>query len=855
MLQDEKSYPGRCFTMKDLEEAAYILGIKIYRDRSKRSIGLCQSTYIKKILKRFYMGNSKREMIPMQEKLKFSKSQGASIPAEIQRMQSIPYALAAGSIMYAVRCTRPDVAFIQNITNTKRELMVSCYTDAGYLTDANGMKSQTRYVFVLNGGVVDWKSTKQSIFATSSTYAEYIAAFYASKEAVWISKVIYGLGVVSIIEELINMYRDNTRALEIVKDHRVTKGARHFRSKAHYLRETIKMGDMRIEKVDTDDNLSDLFTKALAFPKHSELTEKIEMISASRSIMYAVRCTRPDVAFAQNMTSRFQQNPGEEHWTAVKNILKYLRNTKDMFLVYGGNMEREVRVSCYTDAGYLTDADNLKSQTGYVFALNGGAVDWKSTKQSIFATSSTDAEYIAAFDASKEAVWIRKFISGLGIVPTIEEPINMYCDNTGAIAITKDDGITKGARHFHPKVHYLRETIKLGDNYLHSVREDLKEELKEEMKVELKEEMRVEIQDMLVQYGIKSRVDLDMFDYSLTIEIFVRDKMSRDVVTIGSTMRIPLLYRGEYSQWSERFMNYLEEKTDGETMIISIKHGEHPLPIVNQVSLARTASNTPPNLKDPKFWTAKEKKTQKIDHLARSLLIQGLLNDIYSLIDSNDTAKYLWDALERHMRGSEYGEHDRKAAILYEYETFRTTEGEQLLDTYLHYLQVINDLKKCGYKKDNCDVNDAIGYKKKAVVVTLYPLALVADKTKVSKRREKIVVQSESEGSDDDDISDLKKITTLLAKSFNQKKYYAKPTNNNLRTSSASSSANKKLDYYKTKMLLAKKDSDRQVLLSEDQAWIDSSSDSDQEINANMVFMAKIEKVLSDSEESSSSAE
>nr|GFA18689.1 hypothetical protein [Tanacetum cinerariifolium] len=105
-----------------------------------------------------------------------------------------------------------------------------------------------------------------------------------------------------------------------------------------------------------------------------------------------------------------------------------LRNTKYMFLVYGGNMERELRVSCYTDAGYLTDA-----------------------------------EYIAAFDASKEAVWIRKFISKLGIVPTIKEPISMYCDNTGAIAIAKDDGVTKGPRHFRAKVYYLRETIKLGD--------------------------------------------------------------------------------------------------------------------------------------------------------------------------------------------------------------------------------------------------------------------------------------------------------------------------------------------------------------------------------------------------------
>ncbi|GKF04268.1 hypothetical protein Tco_0034936 [Tanacetum coccineum] len=191
--------------------------------------------------------------------------------------------------------------------------------------------------------------------------------------------------------------------------------------------------------------------------------QNIPYASAIGSIMYAVRCTRLDVAFAQNITSRFQQNPGDEHWTTVKNIMKYLHNTKDMFLVYGGDMKQELRVSCYTDVGYLTDADDMKSQTGYVFVLNGDVVDWKSTKQSIFATSSTDVEYIAAFDASKEAVWIRKFIFGLGVVPTIEEPINMYCDNTRAIAIVKDHGVTKGARHFRAKVHYLRETIEMGD--------------------------------------------------------------------------------------------------------------------------------------------------------------------------------------------------------------------------------------------------------------------------------------------------------------------------------------------------------------------------------------------------------
>nr|GEZ95912.1 hypothetical protein [Tanacetum cinerariifolium] len=222
------------------------------------------AAYIEKILKRYCMENSKRGSIPMQEKLKLSKSQGASTPAELKRMQIVPYASAVGSIMHAVRCTCPDVAFAQNVTSQFQhnpELRFSCYTDAGYLTDADDLKSQTGYVFVLNGGAVDWKSAKQSIFATSSAEAEYIATFDASKEAVWVRKFISGLGVVLTIEEPIR--------------------ARHFRAKVNYLREVIEYGDVKLEKVHTDDNLADPFTKALAFPKHSEHTRNIGMLPDS----------------------------------------------------------------------------------------------------------------------------------------------------------------------------------------------------------------------------------------------------------------------------------------------------------------------------------------------------------------------------------------------------------------------------------------------------------------------------------------------------------------------------------------------------------------------------------------------
>nr|GEY61906.1 hypothetical protein [Tanacetum cinerariifolium] len=86
--------------------------------------------------------------------------------------------------------------------------------------------------------------------------------------------------------------------------------------------------------------------------------------------------------------------------------------------------------------------------------------------------------------------------------------------------------------------------------------------------------------------------------------------MSRDVITVGLTMPIPLLYQGEYSQWRERFMNYLEDQTEGEAMINSIQNDDQPLPVIAQVLLAGNAHNAPPTLKDLKFWTAEGKKTR-----------------------------------------------------------------------------------------------------------------------------------------------------------------------------------------------------------------------------------------------------
>ena len=97
--------------MKDLGEAAYILGIRILRNRSRRIIGLSQSMYLDKVLKRFSMENSKKGEFPIQNNTKLSKTQSPSIVAEIAEMSRVPYASAVGLIMYAITCTSPDVAF------------------------------------------------------------------------------------------------------------------------------------------------------------------------------------------------------------------------------------------------------------------------------------------------------------------------------------------------------------------------------------------------------------------------------------------------------------------------------------------------------------------------------------------------------------------------------------------------------------------------------------------------------------------------------------------------------------------------------------------------------------------------
>ena len=176
--------------------------------------------------------------------------------------------------------------------------------------------------------------------------------------------------------------------------------------------------------------------------------------------MYAMLCTRPDIAFALSSVSRYQSNPGEQHWTAVKNILKYLRRTNELFLIFGKN---DLQIHAFTDSSFQSDIDDSKSVSGFVFTLNGGAVSWRSSKQDTVADSTMEAEYIAANDAAKESVWMKKFLTELEVVPTIKDPVPLYCDNNGAIALAKEPRSHQKSRHILRKYHLIREIIDRHD--------------------------------------------------------------------------------------------------------------------------------------------------------------------------------------------------------------------------------------------------------------------------------------------------------------------------------------------------------------------------------------------------------
>ncbi|XP_073057380.1 secreted RxLR effector protein 161-like [Primulina eburnea] len=128
---------------------------------------------------------------------------------------------------------------------------------------------------------------------------------------------------------------------------------------------------------------------------------KVPYSSAAGSIMYGMVCTRPDIAFASSLVSRFMSNPGYKHWLAVKWVLRYLKGSKEAGLNYDNKWKDIQKIEGFVDSDFAGDVDKRRAQTGYVFTVYGNTVSWKSTLQHIVTLSTKEAEYVAATEAFK----------------------------------------------------------------------------------------------------------------------------------------------------------------------------------------------------------------------------------------------------------------------------------------------------------------------------------------------------------------------------------------------------------------------------------------------------------------------
>ncbi|XP_075103659.1 secreted RxLR effector protein 161-like [Nicotiana tabacum] len=178
------------------------------------------------------------------------------------------------------------------------------------------------------------------------------------------------------------------------------------------------------------------------------------------SLMYAMLCTRPDICFVVGVVSRFQSNLGREHWTAVKHIIKYLKMTRDYMLVYHSDALMPIG---YIDSDFQSDRDSRKFTSKNVFTLGGGAISWRSIKQTCVTDSTMEAKYVAASEAAKEVVWLGNFLRELGVVSSIQAPITLYYDNSGAVANSKEPRSHKRAKQIEHKYHLIREIVQRGN--------------------------------------------------------------------------------------------------------------------------------------------------------------------------------------------------------------------------------------------------------------------------------------------------------------------------------------------------------------------------------------------------------
>ncbi|KAM6597770.1 hypothetical protein CsatA_008294 [Cannabis sativa] len=187
-----------------------------------------------------------------------------------------------------------------------------------------------------------------------------------------------------------------------------------------------------------------------------EEMEEIPYAMALGCLVYVMVSTRPDIAHALSIFSRFMSNPGINHWRALKWLLRYLRGTSDIGLTYK-RVSEKVTLKGYIDVDYASSKDTRRSTTSYVFQTNGDCISWKSQLQSVVALSTTEAEFMATTEAFKEAIWLQGILKELKL---LVGKARVYSDSQSSVHLCKNPVYHEKTKHIDiDRLFWIREKI------------------------------------------------------------------------------------------------------------------------------------------------------------------------------------------------------------------------------------------------------------------------------------------------------------------------------------------------------------------------------------------------------------
>jgi hypothetical protein len=180
--------------------------------------------------------------------------------------------------------------------------------------------------------------------------------------------------------------------------------------------------------------------------------------SAVGSLQYVLVCTRPDLAFVIGILGRYQSNLGIEHWRMIKKALRYVQGTKGLMLTY--RRYDSLHLEGHSDSDFVGDVDDRKSTSEYVFTLAGEAISWKSSKQTVTASSMMYAKFVACYEATGQVNWLKKFMPKLKVVDDIHRSLKLYCDNELAVTYTHNTRSSNATKHIGIKFYVVKDKVR-----------------------------------------------------------------------------------------------------------------------------------------------------------------------------------------------------------------------------------------------------------------------------------------------------------------------------------------------------------------------------------------------------------